>query len=234
MKRFTRTPYSSTGARISARASERAYRRSSAIASRRFVPRRISRPSAELKSIDVSAPSAQVTSTGGLYLLNGCARGDDIAERSGRQITMRYLDVRVECQGITTATSPHSLRCIIFMDKQCNGAAATTANVLQVVGSPEATVSPFNLEYRNRFLILWEKIYTFSCDYGGAGVGCDRIAADRVYKPLNHRVTFNAGDAGTVADISTNSLYFMAVSDTATAAQEPFVQFYSRLRFTDE
>ena len=188
----------------------------------------------EYKAIDVSNPNAQVTNAGGVVLLNGCARGDDIGERDGRQITMRSVDIRMEIQPVGTATSAHSLRVIIFVDKQANGTAPTPANVLAVTGSAEATVSAHNLEYRNRFWILSDKVYGFGCDYGGAGVGVQRLVATRFWRSFAVKTTFNSGTAGTVADIATNSLYLLAISDTATAAQQPYLQFYSRVRFTDD
>lgn len=188
----------------------------------------------EYKAIDVSNPNAQVTNAGGVVLLNGCARGDDIGERDGRQITLRSVDIRMELQPIGTATSPHAIRIIVFVDKQANGTAPTPANVLTLTGSAEATVSAQNLEYRNRFWILSDKVYTFGCEYGGAAVGVEKLVATRFWRSLNIKTTFNSGTAGTVADIATNSLYLLAISDTATAAQEPFLQFYSRVRFTDD
>ena len=96
----------------------------------------------------------------------------------------------------------------------------TPANVLAVTGSAEATVSAHNLEYRNRFWILSDKVYGFGCDYGGAGVGVERLVATRFWRSFAVKTTFNSGTAGTVADIATNSLYLLAISDTATAAQQ--------------
>lgn len=208
--------------------------RQRAYAARRQYIRRAGPPAGELKAIDVSSPNAQVTSAGTLTLLNGCARGDDIGERDGRQISMRSLEVRMEAQPIGTATSCHALRVLIFVDKQANAAAPTPAQVLAVVGSAEATVSAYNLEYRNRFWILHDRTFGFGAESGGAATGFDKLYIAKVWRYLNQKVTYNAGVAGTVADIATNSLYLLAIADTATAAQEPFLQFYSRLRFSDD
>ena len=53
------------------------------------------------------------------------------------------------------------------------------------------------------------------------------------YRRLNHPVTFNAGDAGTVADITTGSLYFLVVGSEAAGATAGTVSGRVRVRFDD-
>ena len=51
------------------------------------------RTKGEMKSVDVYTGSLVADSTGTLQLLNGLARGDDIDERDGREVTMKSIQI---------------------------------------------------------------------------------------------------------------------------------------------
>jgi len=183
----------------------------------------------EWKSIDV-ADSRATDTTGGLQLLNGCARGDDIAERTGRQIMIRSIDI-LGWYSVTAATGTDQVqRFLVVYDKQTNAAAMTIA---QLFGAPAAAMLPVThpiLENRTRFVVLY--------DSGPVVLNATAEAGSRVpfhwYKAINLPVTFNAGDAGTVADIVTGSIYAVCVGSNVAGVTAGAINYESRIRYEDK
>ena len=105
---------------------------------------------------------------------------------------------------------PCVARLVVVYDKQTNAAALTPAQVLTAVGTINAATSPKNLENRDRFTILRDirtpMAAAETTDY-------EPPPKAQVYQSITLPVTFNAGDAGTVADITTGSLYAIFISD---------------------
>lgn len=188
----------------------------------------------ELKSTDVEQAATNMSWSGDLILLNGIARGDDIDERIGRQITMKSIEVhmRFEAKAPEAGVTPSAIRVLIVYDRQTNGAALTVAQVLSSVGGPLVTLAPKNLENRDRFQILRDMKFGLPCS-----VSTDFMAAPKVmkfYQGVNLSTTYNTGDAGTVADITTGSLYMITLaSDAAAGAHMPLYSFVSRVRYAD-
>lgn len=177
----------------------------------------------EFKSIDVTVTGAADT-TGVVQLLNGCARGDDINERIGRQTTMKSIEIhlRNSCTDTTGVQQIH--RVLIVYDSQTNATALTIPNVLT-----DATVWALkSLENRNRFQIILDKLINLA----GNGVYPEQLAW-KWYKKLQHQVTYNNGDAGTVADITTGSLYFIIIGSVSAGTLAGNVYGTCRIRYTD-
>ena len=198
-----------------------------AIKKRKVMPRVIRRGSSsrvEFKAVDTSVNIACDT-TGAVALLNGIARGDDINERVGRRVVLRSIEMRV--QSVVTATTgvDQNHRVLIVYDRQTNATALTVADVLTAVDIN----SPRNLTNRSRFKIIYDSLHHLNAS-GESG-------AHKVldwYKPLWLPVTFNSGDAGTVADIQTGSLYLVVVGNRSAGADAGAVGGRFRVRYTDE
>lgn len=115
-----------------------------------------------------------------------------------------------------------TMRCIIFMDKQPNETAPTMAALLAttVAGGVDAFR---NLDNRKRFVILHDSRMVVSTDFP------ERV--HEKYKKMSLVTQYDSGNAGTIADITSNSLYMLQVSDEAT--NTPTQIFNVRLRFID-
>jgi len=55
----------------------------------------------------------------------------------------------------------------------------------------------------------------------------------KFYRRLAHPVTFNSGDAGTVADITTGSLYLIYIGSIAAGATAGSIVGHCRIRYSD-
>lgn len=179
---------------------------------------------AELKYVDAS-PAMAADTTSAILLLNGVARGDDISERTGRQIRMQYLEYRLACLSTATTGVDQFQRFIIVLDKQPNAAALATTDVL--VSATYA--ANYNNDNRERFVVLADK--TFYLNASGEPGSAKWFNGRINLKGM--KVQFNNGDAGTIADITTNSIYLIALGSIAAGATAGTIGGRTRLRFTD-
>lgn len=167
----------------------------------------------EYKDNDVDITGQTFNTTGAILLLNGIAQGTDFTQREGRKFTMKSIYIRMIIQNGTTQVPNNVARWMIVYDKQPNGAAFTLANLLTAV----ATTAPNNLDYRDRFVVIWDK-----CHINGATGGNDNQKVFvKKYRRCNLETT-NSGTGATVASIATGSLYFVSLGDVVagtTASQ---------------
>lgn len=160
---------------------------------------------------------------GSLLLLNGLARGNDVKQRIGRQIFMRSLIVRGRWYASAASGVDQAHRVIVFYDKQSNGVAPVPADVLQNV----SCFSELSWENRARFEILSDDLFAVN------GTGEAQSHVVRTYRvELNRPVYFNAGNTGTVADISTGALYLLVIGTHNTPSFGAGIGRYW-LRYTD-
>jgi len=177
----------------------------------------------EFKSVDVTADLA-CDSGSQVLLLNGIARGDEINERVGREVTLRSIQFNFTPHVTVATGTDQQQRVLLVYDRQTNATALTAAQVLLTAD----TVAPRNLENRKRFKILFDRTFALNAS-GEPGSAVTR----RFYRKLRHPVSFNAGDAGTVADIVTGSLYLVVVGSNAPGVTAGSVIFATRIRYTD-
>jgi len=186
----------------------------------------------EWKSLDVAGSMAADT-TGSVQLLNGCARGDDINMRNGRMTVMRSISLAGTLE-VTAGTGVDQVqRFLIVLDKQANGAppgVTGPGGVLETVGAGYLPYAHPNLENRNRFVILFDSGPVVLNASGEPGSKVPFRYKKYVYMP----VTFNGGNAGTVADIVTGSIYAVTVGTVAPGATAGGNYFRSRIRYEDK
>ena len=107
----------------------------------------------EYKSIDTRMNATALDNGSSVLLLNGCARGDDINERTGRRTTMASLEAKIYTYATTTTGASQIHRHLLVLDTQPNGSALTALQVL----SAADTFSSRNLENRARFRVLMDR-----------------------------------------------------------------------------
>lgn len=174
----------------------------------------------EYKVKDLVATATPSTS-GSLSLLNGLTKGDDYNNRDGRQVRWKSIQMYLRSTLHASATNT-SIRVIIFIDKQASETAPTAAALLDLTTA--SAVDAFrNLSNRKRFVIIADKRVVINTNYPEK--------TTRLYKRLDMKQIFDDSDAGTVSDITTNSLYVLFLSDEATNV--PSIVHNFRLRFID-
>ena len=178
----------------------------------------------EFKAVD-AAGSSVIDTTGAVNLLNGIARGDEIGERNGREVVMRSIEFHARVSPTITTGKAQQGRLLLVYDRQTNAAPLTGAQVLDVFN----TISPRNLENRRRFKILMDRRLVLE-NSGQAG----EYKQVNFYRRLRHPVTFNSGDAATVADITTGSVYLVTIGSNVAGATAGAAAFDCRIRYQDK
>jgi len=180
----------------------------------------------EFKSVDVNLNGACDTTAGGrMVLLNGMARGDDISGRNGREVVMKSIEAKFNLYVTAGTGVDQTHRVVIFYDRQANGAAPVMLDVL----SAATAYAPRNLENRRRFKIIYDRTVPLNAS---AEAGSHKVL--RFYRRLNHPTTFNAGNAGTVADITTGSFYMLFYGNIAAGATAGAATGACRMRYEDK
>lgn len=176
----------------------------------------------EFKAIDTTFVGQNISNLGTVYLLNGCQKGTNYDQRDGRSLKVKSLWCSSACVRNVT-TGPSIVRLIWFVDKQPSGATPAVTDVL----ASASIYAPRNLSNKKRFFVLKEKILSVSSTGGK-----EKVIHKPVYKALDMHTAYDNGNAGTIADISSNAIFLLAISDQATS-NYPLISFYNRIRFVD-
>ena len=180
----------------------------------------------ELKYIDTNANTtltfaSSAFSTG--VLLNGVAQGSDATARIGRKMVIKSLLLRWTWNLASTSTGGSPVRVMVVYDKQANATAPAITDVLVV----DSFIGQNNLNNRDRFVVL--------CDYLSEPIGANSNTSvgGTIYKSLNMGTMFNSGNVGTVADITSGSVYLFVAQTGGVGAVNPTFNWRARVRFTD-
>jgi len=191
----------------------------------------MTRPSlAEMKFKDTTASStitvnaATFTTPGATFLLNGLVPDSTATGRIGRRVTIKSLYVRLTFGLLPASTGGSPLRVVIVYDKQSNAAAPAVTDIM----AADSFQSPNNISNRDRFITLCDRV---TDPIGAAG---EFQVALNFYKKLNLGVQFNAGTAGTIADITSGAIYILFAQAAGITTTAPICTWYSRIRYNDQ
>jgi len=179
---------------------------------------------AEIHYSDVNQSAGVSSSTATFVLLNGLITGDTVTTRTGDSIKLDGLDFRFVMFANATAVTTVS-RVMIVQDRQCNAAIFAIGDLLSQTGT-NMPISPYVPESQMRFRILFDRTYTQTT------TGDTYIVTDESRLPVSGtHVQYNTGNAGTIADINTNSIYLIFTTDQA--GNTNVIRYVTRLWFID-
>lgn len=159
-------------------------------------------------------------------LLNGLQQGLDAVNRIGREVNWKSFFCRYVVEANTTATNSRQVRLVLVWVKQPNGIALTA---LQLFGTATPLMNNmFNLNSRGDFKILHDMNIVVS-----PPAGSPSAIYKKHYQKCQFNTIFNAGNAGTVADIDKGAYYLVSYSSTAVAGELPVISFQQRSRYLD-
>lgn len=196
---------------------------------RRPALRRYGKLKKELKFFD-TAQASVTPGTGGLIMqdsLNHVPTGAGEEQRVGRKIWISHVQARFVYS--TGSSVADTMRLIIYLDKQANGAAATVTDILEGASSG----SYYNLSnVPSRFKILCDKHLTCHT-YGFAGDGTSNVAAStakwlKLYLPVKAEVVFDS-TTGAMSEICCKNLGVLAISTNG----QILIGGDYRIRYTD-
>ena len=179
---------------------------------------------------EASIPFNGVISAPSLVLIR---QGFGESQRLGRQILVRSLAWRYRVQLLPVSTvaalNPGAtVRCILFMDRQANGAAAVVTDILETAVY-QAFVNKANQE---RFLVMydetWHLNHSAATEVGGLMSFTGEVAGDFVEFDLEDVVDYSGADPVIEQVTSMNfGILLIGLSDGPTA-------LFSKVRVTYE
>lgn len=196
------------------------------------------RPGAPLekKFIDVSSNLGAVSPAGtidpavGTFL--AIAQGTTENDRIGNKINITNINVHftvsMDDQG-TGAMVNLNMRYILYIDKQCNGAAATPGLILAAIAGGVNIASFREMDNLERFIILKDKWIHFNVNSANALHTLQ--GSSRWYscgKKVNIPVSYS-GVTGVIAELRSYNICSLLISDVATMNYTAL----TRIKYTD-
>jgi len=201
----------------------------------------MTRTTKEIKYYDSFVNGQPVTATGTVAAFFTPVQGTDIFNRVGRKVVTESIWIRLYYIATPLLTFPTNVltgqmfRMVLLIDRQSNGTLATPAMILEQV----YTWSALNYDNRDRFRVLAD--YECAVDpyvYNPAATTSQNSTSGQVgvwkrFKRIRESVIFNAGNAGSYADINTGTLLILMMN-TNTAPSGVTAYYNIRTRFHDD
>jgi hypothetical protein len=181
--------------------------------------------------------------TPGIVLLNGVALGTGENARIGRLVTHKrlQLDVNLNYFGSIYYQSIN-YRVYVFVENTALGSQIAPSQVfVEPTNFRPWTQRDFTNRNNSRYLCLYDSgCHALACAPKASGVtapfgstGLPYLRNHHIDIPLNFQTDYSRGTAGTIADIDTNSLYLVVLTDNPTAG-DLSMYFNYLTRFNDD
>lgn len=163
---------------------------------------------------DYGPNSASITTTPTILSLCTPVQGSSTETRERDKITATSLQCHLTLTNHPSSLTPAQCRVIIGIDRQSNGAAPVVTDVLD----SNHVFSFKKRQNSERFLILRDHSFHISARLGSTGPPIveqgleNNTWENHDYIKINNTMRFT-GNAGTVADVATGNIFFLAFCD---------------------
>ncbi len=177
----------------------------------------------EYKIHTLEALDTAITDAGTITNVSTLTQGDTNITRDGSSVKFTSFRLSYGFKIGDSATRTN-VRVMIVHDKQTNQAQFALADLLQNATVNDAIYSPLNIDNVSRFNVLYDKVHTLSSS------GHTSVIHRTVNRKLNMKTRYD-GNAGTVADLPSDSMSLVWIGDEVT--NDPTRSFSYRSRFID-
>ncbi len=189
-------------------------------------------PGGELKFHDLDIDDATIASNGTIASasVNIIAQGVTEVQRIGRKCTLRSINWRFNIrlpEGTASTTTSDTVRVILYMDKQTNGAAAGVTDILE----SDNYQSFNNLANKSRFRTLMDRTYDLNTDLSGDGTTVDSPRYnenDSFFKKVNIPIEYDS-TTGAITEQRSNNVGVLLLSKNGLCTFDSKM----RVRFSD-
>ncbi len=190
----------------------------------------------ELKFHDIDIDDAGIATNGTIIedSCNGIAQGVTEVQRIGRKCTIKNINWRfafILPNSASESLGDETVRLILYLDKQANGAAATATDILE----SDDFQSFNNLANKSRFRTLMDRTYDLNAQAGmGNGTANDTASfsiQDTFFKKCNIPIEFDS-TTGAITEVRSNNIGVLLLSRDGSNTSASF-ESKMRLRFSD-
>ncbi len=193
---------------------------------------RFAGPGGELKFHDLDIDDATIATNGTISQAscNIIVQGTSESQRIGRKCTLRSINWRFNIrlpEGTAVTTTSDTIRVIVYLDKQTNGAAAAVTDILE----SDDFQSFNNLSNKSRFRTLMDRTYDLNTDLSGDGTTVDSPRLnmnDSFFKKINTPIEYDS-TTGAITEQRSNNIGVLLLSKNGLCT---FVS-KMRIRFSD-
>lgn len=164
------------------------------------------------------------TGIGSQNLISGLSLGQTATTRNGQSVKWNHLEFDFMVSMGTVASVTY-IRILVVKDNAPNAATFAVGDLFQaaVTGS-DYTTSRFNVGNRERFSIMYDVMMDLNSSKS-------LTYHFQLARSLNFHTYYNTGNAGTIADITSDALFFIAMSNQAV--NTPTITGSLRVNFVD-
>lgn len=171
----------------------------------------------EYKYIDVASTANAMSYTSTYGILNTIPQGSAESQRIGDSLKLQNLTLRFNIQ----RTSADSFaRILIVWDKQ--NAAASASDILTGLGTVNSTNGPKNYDKRFVTSILYDKTFNVNSNHPQQ--------MEDIVVTVDQHTQYAAG----TTTINTGALKILYLSNLSAGANNPNLNYYARLTYTDD
>lgn len=160
-----------------------------------------------------------------------------------KELGFKFTLVQNQFAGDISLAQCHTVRVIIFLDKQCNGAAVTSTDILQDAAGVPGSESALDFRKLNnigRFKLLMDRSYNLNAPGGlGSNSGStvlmpERCLTDHFFWKGQITVEYS-GATGAITELRSNNIGYMILNGDVTpvGAPEVSIRMVSRTRWVD-
>lgn len=198
----------------------------------------------ELKVVEgafalAAARQDEIVLNNGIWVLNIPAQGAEFNQRTGRQITIKSVNMKMNFQCDATGGTPpvpgETIRIVLFWDRQPNGTNATWSNVFTTTSS--GINAMMNLDNRERFVMIKDDTISKAAMLQSGGLivvsGENTLFPFwQFYKKMNCTTIFNT-TTGIGTAIQSGALVCMIWTTAIAANSQWYMDGMWRVRYTD-
>lgn len=165
----------------------------------------------EIKLKQVNSFTLPFDTTGSITLCNGIQLGDTELTRDGQYIMLKNFKIRGYFRPDSySASLPTLCRLMLIWDNAANGVTPVMTDFLT------AASSLYFPNYNNKERFTFIRDWSFAMANLPGGSPTNKLL--RATVPINQKVKYNAGNAGTVADIQNGALYLVSIGNNAAGS----------------
>jgi hypothetical protein len=154
-------------------------------------------------------------------LINNIDQGTAQGQRVGTRIRLKSCNIMTafSVNGTAATLGPGAVRELLILDHQPNGAAPNVTQLFLNTTAGLEYLSPMNENGKARYKVLMDK--RFTVEIAGGSVNIPQLIQRKHHVKLSKALSIYNGTGTAIANINTNSLWYVVITNISSAATNP-------------